>query len=100
MKYKDGAEVQSGDVIRWNCYDNEDFVTWTITGLYTTKGVVYLGGGIDFGMGIGAIISHESVVSESEDNEEYERGIEKVGAASKLANYISLFNDPPPAPEL
>lgn len=92
VKYKNGDTACAGDVIRWKCWDSDDFVTWTFTGLVLTTGVVYLGGGIDFGLGIGQVFSYEDVISESENNDAYEAGIEKVGVAADLYRYISKFS--------
>jgi hypothetical protein len=92
VKYKNGEEVRLGDVIRWKCWDSDDFTTWTFTGLVTGSGVVYLGGGIDFGMAIGQSDSYEDVQSEADNNDAYEAGIEKVGVAADLARYIAKFN--------
>lgn len=91
MKYKNGDAAQLGDVIRWNCWDGDDFTNWTFTGLVLTTGVVYLGGGIDFGMGIGQIFSYERVISEAENNDAFDAGIEKIGKAADLCRYISDF---------
>jgi hypothetical protein len=93
MCLDDGTEAKYGDVIRWNCWDSDDFATWTFTGLYTRKGVVYLGGGIDFGMGLGQVSSVEQVMREAEHNDAGDRGIKRVGSASKLAGHIGNFND-------
>lgn len=92
MKYTDGSTAEYGDVIRWKIWDNEDFVTWTFTGLYTRKGVVYLGGGFDFGMGIGEIYTPEEVMADASNNDPDDRGIEKVGKASEMADYIGMFS--------
>lgn len=93
MCLDNGTEAKYGDVIRWNCWDSDDFTTWTLTGLYTRKGVVYLGGGIDFGMGIGQVISIEEVMQDAEHNDPDDRGIKRVGSASKLGGHISNFKD-------
>lgn len=92
MKYKNGETAKAGDIIRWKCSDRDDFVTWTFTGLVRNSGVVYLGGGVDFGMSIGAIKTFDNVIGEAEDNEPYDAGIEKIGTASELYKYISDFN--------
>ncbi len=89
MKYNNGDEVEIGDVIRWWCADNDDCTFWIFTGLVTGSGVVYLGGGIDFGMAIGQLMSYEKVQNQALFF--YETGIEKVGVASKLACYIEKF---------
>jgi hypothetical protein len=91
MKYKNGCEVKAGDVIRWKCWDSDDFVTWTFTGLVLSDGVVYLGGGIDFGLGIGQIKSFDEVVSESENNDSYDVGIEYLCAASEIQRHIKNY---------
>ena len=95
MRYKNGEEVKRGDVIRWKCYDNDDSTTWTFTGLVKGDGVVYLGSGIDFGMSIGKNIPYKDVVRQSEDNDGYDVGIEKVGTALDLARHIAIFNKHP-----
>lgn len=83
MKYKDGTEVKSGDLISWNVWDNEDFTNWRFIGLYKkhSNHVVYLGGGIDFGIAIGQEMSISEVVDQSENNDEPMRGIVKLGEA-------------------
>lgn len=91
MKYKNQEEAKEGDVIRWKCWDSDDFVTWVMTGLLTSRGVVYLGGGIDFGMGIGNIMSIDEVVHQSENNDADGAGIERVCSASELEQHISSF---------
>ena len=54
---------------------------------------MYLGGGIDFGMGIGSIKTVESVMEQAEDNDSYEQGIEKVGVAGDVARLISTLSN-------
>jgi hypothetical protein len=92
MKYKNNEESNAGDVIRWNCYDSEENTVWKFTGLVTHADVVYLGGGIDFGLGIGSRMTKEDVIYQSNNNDSYDRGIEKIGVASDLYIYISNFN--------
>lgn len=91
MKCKDGSDVQVGDVIRWNCCDSDDFVTWKLTGVMRQNDVVYLGGGIDFGLGIGTSVPFAEVIEESENNDCDDRGIEKVGTVRDLFRYIAEF---------
>ena len=91
IKYKDGSEAKFGDVIRWNCWDNDDYRTWTFTGLYTRRGMVYLGGGVDFGMAIGNIETVEDVIEESENNDSYDVGITYVGKYNELNRHIGKF---------
>lgn len=93
MKDKNGVNIEFGDIIRWNCWDNDDCTTWNMTGLYTRKGVVYLGGGVDFGLGIGVMVEVDEVVSDSQSNDaRCLNGIDKVGIASDLARYINKYN--------
>lgn len=91
MKYKNGNDVKAGDVIRWKCWDSDDFVTWTFTGLVRADAVVYLGGGIDFGLGIGQLKTFSEVFSESENNDGLDSGIEYLCSASEIGNHISNF---------
>lgn len=89
LKLKDGTLAKLGDVIRWNCDDSEDNTTWAFTGIYKSNKVIYLGGGIDFGMGIGHEKSISEIIEESENNDEWARGIEKVGVAADAARCIA-----------
>jgi hypothetical protein len=91
IKYKNGSSACIGDVIRWNCWDSDDIKTWTFTGLVKSGGVVYLGGGIDFGSGIGKVLPYDEVIAESENNDDFDSGIEKIGVVSELNRYISDF---------
>jgi len=90
MKYKNGETAVVGDVIRWNVWDADDFTTWKRTGLVKDSGVLYLGGGIDFGRAIGKMISFDDVIDQSEGSDD--AGIEKIGVAADLVRYISKFN--------
>jgi len=94
LKYNSGLKPKVGDVIRWKCCDLDDFATWTFTGLVRSDGVLYLGGGIDFGTAIGKVMSYEEVIrqSSSENLEHYESGIDKIGTAFDLTKYIAEFN--------
>ena len=91
MNYKDGAEVQDNDVIRWNCWDNDDFTTWHFLGIKKADHVVYLGGGIDFGYAIGKYLTIEEVIAESENNDCDDRGITKAGTLHALFRHIAGF---------
>ena len=71
--------------------DNDDLFTCTFTGLYTQRGIVYIGGGLDFGMAIGNIETVEDVIEESENNDSYDCGITYVGKYCELNNLISKF---------
>ena len=94
LKLKDGSLAKMGDVIRWHCYDFDDFVTWTLTGIYYSDKIIYLGGGIDFGQGIGAEKSIDEVIEESEENDSDERGIEKICDVSEMARHIGRLSPP------
>ena len=91
IKYKDGSDAQVGDVIRWNCWDSDDCVTWKFMGVVRKDDVIYLGGGIDFGLGIGNSVPFAEVVEESENNDCDDRWIEKVGNVRDLYRYIAEF---------
>lgn len=70
---KDGKVIPHNSLITWNVWDSDDFKTWQMIGIVhdytqlsapfhgTTQHVIYLGGGIDFGGGIGNLISFEDV---------------------------------------
>jgi len=89
LKFKDGTLAKLGDVIRWNCDDCEDNTTWTFTGIYKSNKVIYLGGGIDFGMGIGHEKAIDEIIIEAENNDEWAQGVEKVGVAADIVRCIA-----------
>ena len=89
LKLKCGALAKVGDVVRWNCFDNDDNRVWSFTGVYTGVGITYLGGGVDFGMGIGGKLSVHDVINESENNDECDQGIKKIGIAADVARCIA-----------
>jgi hypothetical protein len=91
MLSKDGEEVKVGDVIRWCCFDFDDFNTWVLTGVYTEKGVIYLGGGADFGAAIGKIIPFDEVVANSLEHDEGDQGVDIVGTRSEVVGHIAKF---------
>ena len=92
MKYNDGTEAQYGDLISWHVHDFDDCKTWKFFGIYKrNETVVYMGGGIDFGMAIGSLSDADKVILESEQNDEDERGIIKVGAAMDVVRLIGKF---------
>ena len=92
MIYKNGETVKYGDVIRWHCDDWEEGTTWIFTGIYHSENkIVYIGGGIDFGMGIGNIMTANEVQEEASNNDSYCQGIEKVGEASDIYRIIRLY---------
>ena len=81
--------MKINDVIQWHCEDSDDNTTWKKTGLVTSKGVVYLGGGVDFGTAIGKVIPIEQVKEEARCNDPGMNEIKIVSTASRLADYIS-----------
>lgn len=103
MKDVDGNEIEHGSLISWNVYDSDDFNYWQFYGIVhdTTqlrepfKGnvqkVVYLGGGCDFGMGIGNNLTFDEVIKEAENNDDYLQGITVIGKASNIPNLIKGF---------
>lgn len=93
IKLKDGTLAKEGDLIRWHCDDSDDCVTWVFTGLYVRGKVVYLGGGVDFGMGIGQDMDIKEVVEQSLNNNSVCVGIEKIGVANDCAIKIKeIYN--------
>lgn len=92
MKYKDGTEAQVGDLISWHVYDFEDCKTWELFGIYKhSNAVVYMGGGLDFGLAIGNVSDVDEVILESEQNDKDERGITKIGVAMDVVRLIGKF---------
>jgi hypothetical protein len=97
MKYKNGDEVKVGDVIRWLCYDSDDYTTWTFTGLVSNGFVVYLGGGIDFGFAIGKSMSFAEVEEEAANNDCEDAGITRICSSVELARVIANLSAQPQA---
>tara|TARA_R110000822_G_scaffold62759_1_gene154510 strand:+ start:279 stop:596 length:318 start_codon:yes stop_codon:yes gene_type:complete len=92
MKYIDGTEAQVGDLISWHVYDFDDNVTWEFFGIYKPNGtVVYMGGGADSGRAIGKVKNADEVILQSEGNDEYARGITKIGVAMDVVRLIGKF---------
>jgi hypothetical protein len=89
--YTDGTQAKLGDIIRWKVWDNDG---WTMTGIYKSSHIVYLGGGCDFGLAIGEVLDVGDVIRESENNYYYDKGIINVGVASELAWYLEEFRNP------
>lgn len=93
LTFKDGSQAVLGDVIRWSAWDNDDNTTWTFTGIYKSDHIVYLGGGIDFGMAIGKRIEIQEAIDESENHDISEQiGFVKVGKAQDVSAVISELN--------
>jgi hypothetical protein len=93
LKLKDGSLAHLGDLIRWYSYDDDDNTTWTLTGVYRSNKVIYLGGGIDFGMAIGKEIAVSDVINQSKNNDGDFVGVEKIGKVSEIANHIKNFKN-------
>ena len=90
MEYGNGELVIKGDLIRWNCWDNDDNSLYSFTGIYLGNSFVkYLSGGIDFGEGLGNIISVEDVLEEAENNDEGLNTVIKVGRLTDLLSFIN-----------
>lgn len=93
IKYKDGTESKVGDVIRWHCWDSDDFTTWTFTGVVKGNGVLYIGGGIDFGGGFGEMISFDEVVEDSENNDPCEVGVVRICEVKDIVRLVRLIEE-------
>ena len=90
IKYEDGTSATKGDLIRWNCWDDEDYCLYSFTGAYLGGGIIkYLSGGIDFGGGLGNIVSVEEVLEEAKNNDEGLNTILKVGRLKELISFIN-----------
>jgi len=89
LKLKCGDFAKVGDVVCWNCFDSDDNTTWEFTGIYKGKIITYLGGGVDFGMGIGKELAVQDVIDEADNNDEYAQGVRKVGIAADVARCIA-----------
>lgn len=87
-----GGIAELGDIIRWKTDDSDDFTTWTFTGIYKSDHVIYLGGGVDFGHGIGQKMSIDDVIQESEENDTTNKGVHKVGLVGAMVCQIQAFN--------
>lgn len=89
LQMSNGKRAQLGDVIRWPVWDSDDNTQWTFTGIYQSSHVIYLGGGIDFGLAIGNRLEIEEVISQSEDNDlPY---IDYVGSVADINRVIAEF---------
>jgi hypothetical protein len=88
-----GTMAMPGDVIRWNVWDDEERTTWSFTAAFYTQCIVYLGGGIDFGMGIGDHIELPRIIEDAANNDEGMEGVRKVGVVSDLESTISAFGE-------
>lgn len=92
MKYKNGDEIEQGDVIRWTCRGYTDrLVIYSMTGIYQGDKILYLGGGIDDGVAFGMKLDTKEVITQAFDNDGSGIGFEKVGTAMDIVRLISNF---------
>ncbi len=91
ITYKNGEQSKNGDVISWNCEDSDEFTIWRFLGVVKQQGVLYLGGGIDFGEGLGQIVPLEEVIEQAEDNDLDYVGVTYLGKVSDLVRYLGEF---------
>lgn len=97
---KSGGVILNGSLITWNSWDNDDYITWKMIGIVRdynqlegvfhsdTQYVIYLGGGIDFGGGIGNQVPFWDVMEEASNNDPDDRGITVLGKASDVTNIL------------
>ena len=95
-----GNTIKTNALISWNVFDGEDYKQYTFIGIVhdynnsedarplIDKYVVYLGGGIDFGRGIGKKLSFDEVINESENNDEGLVGITVLGSGSEFPKIL------------
>lgn len=95
-----GNTIKTNALISWNVFDGEDYKQYTFVGIVhdynnsedaiplVDQYVVYLGGGIDFGRGIGKKFSFDEVINESECNDEDMVGITVLGSGSDVPKIL------------
>lgn len=88
---KDVNPIEPGSLISWYCDDREEGTTWTMYGIVRDIGVIYMGGGIDFGWGIGKILPFEEVAADAEDNDTPYQGITVLGEAFDVTRAIGAY---------
>ena len=97
-----GNIIKTNALISWNVYDDEDYKQYTFIGIvhdYNIQDarplidqyVVYLGGGIDFGRGIGKKLSFGEVINESENNDADMVGITVLGSGSDVPKILKQY---------
>ena len=91
MMLLDGTTPKYGDVIRWHAEDRDNGNTWEFTGIIHKETVIYLGGGIDFGLAIGRQYTFAEVIAESENNDSWNKGIRKVGVAMDIVRLVKTL---------
>ena len=97
---KEGNVIPHNSLITWFVWDSDDSTTWQFFGVvkdYTQLSppfrankqcVVYLGGGLDFGSGVGQECSFKEVWEESEGNDEDFRGIKCLAHAREVSKIL------------
>lgn len=88
---KEGTPIEPGSLISWYANDSEECKAWQFYGIVRDVGVIYLGGGIDFGWGIGKIKTFEDVAAEAEDNDDVLKGITVLGEAFDVTRAIGAY---------
>lgn len=88
--YPNNTVAERGDVIRWNCWDSDDNILYTFTGVYNVDHIIYLSGGMDFGSAIGKILTIEEVLLEAEDNDD---GMNKIDYVCNVSNLVNIINN-------
>lgn len=99
-----GNTIKTNALISWNVWDNEDYKLYTFIGIvrdYNSEDarplidqyVLYLGGGMDFGRGIGKKLSFGEVINESENNDEDMAGITVLGSGSDVPKILKQYFD-------
>lgn len=97
-----GNTIKTNSLISWNAWDGEDYTLYTFVGIvcdYNSEDarplidqyVVYLGGGIDFGRGIGKKLSFGEVINESQNNDEGMVGITVLGSGSDVPKILKQY---------
>jgi hypothetical protein len=65
IELNDGSIAKDGDVIYWDCWDEDDHKIWEFEGVYVGGKVIYLGGGSDYGTAKGKLMTVDEVINES-----------------------------------
>lgn len=99
-----GNTIKTNALISWNVWDDEDYKLYTFIGIvhdYNSEDarplidqyVLYIGGGMDFGQGIGKKLSFGEVINESENNDEDMAGITVLGSGSDVPKILKQYFD-------
>lgn len=89
FQYKDGTAPKAFDVVTFNVYDSDDFVTWKFICILTEKDFIYISGGCDNGLAMGNRISFEQAIKYSEDNDSLDVGFTKLGTHYQISSVIA-----------